>query len=61
VSFWGQPYVVVGTSPATANASALAASIAAASAKRGVELEAEIRRALAVDPAALAPAAPGQP
>lgn len=61
VSFWGQPYVVVGTSPATANASALAAAIAASSSKRGAELEAEIRRALAVNPADLAPATPAHP
>ena len=61
VSFWGQPYVIVGTSPATANASALAAAIAAGSSKRGAELEAEIRQALAVNPAGLAPATPGHP
>lgn len=55
VTFWGQPYVVVGTSPATASASAMAASIAAATGKRGAELEAEIRRAIAVNPQELAP------
>jgi hypothetical protein len=55
VTFHGQPYMVVGTSPATASASAMAASIAAATGKRGVELETEIRRALAVNPQELAP------
>jgi len=55
VTFHGQPYVVVGTSPATASASAMAASIAAATGKRGAELETEVRRALAVNPQELAP------
>lgn len=55
VTFWGQPYLVVGTSPATASASAMAASIAAATGKRGAELEATIRQNLAVNPAELAP------
>ncbi len=55
VTFWGQPYMVVGTSPATASASAMAASIAAATGKRGAELEAAIRQGLAVNPAELAP------
>ncbi len=55
VTFWGQPYMVVGTSPATASASAMAASIAAATGKRGADLEAAIRQNLAVSPAELAP------
>jgi hypothetical protein len=60
VNFNGQPYRVVGTSPATAYASAMAAAIASATGKRGADLEAEIRRALAVNPAELAPSpAPG--
>jgi hypothetical protein len=55
VTFHGQPYVVVGTSPATASASAMAAWIASSTGKRGAELEAEIRRAIAVNPQELAP------
>ena len=55
VTFRGQPYVVVGTSPATASASAMAAWVAASTGKRGAELEAEIRRAIAVNPQDLSP------
>lgn len=55
VTFQGQGYVVVGTSPATASASAMAAWIASSTGKRGAELEAEVRRALAVNPLELAP------
>lgn len=46
VAFNGQPYLVVGTSPATAHASAMAAAYAASSGKRGADLEAELRRSL---------------
>lgn len=49
ITFHGQPYLVVGTSPATAHASALAANLAAASGKQGPELEAEIRARLALE------------
>lgn len=49
ITFHNQPYLVVGTSPATAYASALAASLAAASGKQGPELEAEIRARLALE------------
>lgn len=55
IAFWGQPYLVVGTSPATAYASAMAASQAATSGKRGAELEAELRRSLGLNSSALGP------
>jgi hypothetical protein len=55
IAFWGQPYLIVGTSPATAYASAMAASYAASSGKRGAELEAELRRTLSVSSAAPRP------
>ncbi len=55
VSFWGQPYMVVGTSPATASASAMAAWIASTQGRRGAELEQELRQALAVPRTELAP------
>lgn len=52
VVFRAQPYLVVGTSPATANASALAAHLAATTGLRGAELEAAVRARLALDAAA---------
>lgn len=52
VVFQGQPYLVVGTSPATANASALAAYLAATSGLRGAELDAAVRARLALEAAA---------
>jgi hypothetical protein len=48
VPFQSRPYLVVGTSAATANASAVAATFMAASQKRGAELEAQVRQSLAV-------------
>ncbi len=55
VVFRAQPYLVVGTSPATANASALAAHLAATTGLRGAELEAAVRARLALDAAAPRP------
>ncbi len=55
LTFQGRPYLVVGTSPATALATALAANLAATTDKRGAELEAEIRRRLALNAGAAGP------
>lgn len=55
VPFDGSPWLVVGTSPATARASAIAAAIASTTGQRGPALEAALRSALAVQPG-LAPA-----
>lgn len=52
VVFQRQPYLVVGTSPATAHASALAAHLAATSGLRGAELDAAVRARLALEAAA---------
>lgn len=52
VVFRAQPYLVVGTSPATAHASALAAHLAATTGLRGTELEAAVRARLALNAAA---------
>ncbi len=49
VPFAGQTYLVVGTSTATANVSALAAGFMSATGKSGAEVEARIRRTLALD------------
>lgn len=55
VTFQGQPYLVVGTSPATAHASALAAYLAATTGLRGAALEAAVRERLAAPPPPPAP------
>ncbi len=55
VTFQGQPYLVVGTSPATAHASALAAHLAATTGLRGAALEAAVRERLAAPPPPAAP------
>ncbi len=52
VPFQGQSYVVVGTSTATANASAYAAHIMATTGTRGSQLDALVRQSLGITPAA---------
>lgn len=49
VVFQGQPYLVVGTSPATANAAAVAAYLATTRGWRGAELDAAVRTRLALE------------
>jgi len=55
VPFQGRSYLVVGTSAATANVSAVAAAVAATSGKRGADLEQQLRQALGVK------SSPGKP
>ncbi len=52
VPFQGQSYVVVGTSTATANASAYAAHVMATTGTRGSQLDALVRQSLGVTPTA---------